>query len=1084
MQCRLLSGSVVPINRATTALSKALTRLPRAYAPAQLVAYRRRRIYNVNLSVTHRSFSSSIPTTVSSSKSLSLPSSWSVSSETESDKTEFDAAKESQPTSSDVHKPHSSPYGSASRRSLRGWRKYPNRARANARNPDDEDDDDEGQYFHHLDNSRNRHISLDEEGLMLLRLEGLLESAELPHWFSERTIFSGQKLELALLNNFVAIKESQSHGASSTPHLASLPRYTIHPALYHELHPLLSASLLHCRSKLGIANPLQVMANLHLQYPSAGGITFLNRILLKLAHDDCANLLTLSADDIGDIFAHLFDSIPQPNTLKDVTSGPPFPTRDNSKLDDSLLARMAWLGFKVHRPDHNSLGETNRDDEDGDELDGSEVESESADDGMEISPGFKSNLPNFIKILPLLKSHNSGAPEMGSAVFPMANFINADRGSEALYPVMQRVVEQMVDAARTHGVDRAQLDAKLASLETKTSKDAFLKSQTEFSNSLIIQIQDYDGIANVPEGRQFLTIMERVIRDRRQRGQRISLVSTSSPKLDDEAFKSAEAYSRSIEHGIHVSSLPYEGGFRRTVVVVPNMSKGEVKKVFEEDERIRIKDINLRHLRGQILAGLEDWAKNDTVASDASIGLSEEFLKQIKISDAFWSYRKVHKIAGIALGLYAQRGNTGQIQPADVRQAIEISEQGDAFKDEWLSTYVKSASLPTVTHLPVQLGTEEGRKAALQQAEKQRKMKLKELHKKCNTHEQKLLGGVVDAKNIRVTFNDVHVPAETKDTLRTLTSLSLIRPDAFTYGVLATDKIPGCLLYGPPGTGKTMLAKAVAKESGATVLEISGSDVYDMFVGEGEKNVKAIFTLAKKLSPCIVFIDEADAILGMRSSGTNGGVHRELINQFLREWDGMEDMSAFIMVATNRPFDLDDAVLRRLPRRLLVDLPTEKDRKEILTIHLKDEQLDAGVNLATLATGTPFYSGSDLKNLCVAAALACVKEEMDVAQTAPDESVATSTSTTHAGDSTSEPGSVSQSESKPKYPARRTLKPAHFEKAMEEISASISEDMSSLTAIKKFDEKYGDKRFKRRKMRSWGFAVGDQEKKDSALVRG
>src|SRR5579862_9450037 len=92
----------------------------------------------------------------------------------------------------------------------------------------------------------------------------------------------------------------------------------------------------------------------------------------------------------------------------------------------------------------------------------------------------------------------------------------------------------------------------------------------------------------------------------------------------------------------------------------------------------------------------------------------------------------------------------------------------------------------------------------------------------------------------------------------------------------------------------------------------------------GEKNVKAIFTLAKKLSPCVVFIDEADAIFGSRSSHANRTSHRELINMFLQQWDGMNDLSAFIMVATNRPFDLDDAVLRRLPRRLLVDLPTEK----------------------------------------------------------------------------------------------------------------------------------------------------------------
>lgn len=231
-----------------------------------------------------------------------------------------------------------------------------------------------------------------------------------------------------------------------------------------------------------------------------------------------------------------------------------------------------------------------------------------------------------------------------------------------------------------------------------------------------------------------------------------------------------------------------------------------------------------------------------------------------------------------------------------------------------------------------------------------------------------------------------------------------------------------------------------------------------MYVGEGEKNVRAIFSLAKKLTPCIVFIDEADAILGSRSGSSNRTSHRELINQFLREWDGMNDMSAFIMVATNRPFDLDEASLRRLPRRLLVDLPIEKDREEILKIHLKDELLDPSVSLTALASQTPFYSGSDLKNLAVAAALACVREEFDVAKTAPEEH---------------------------KYPEKRTLYERHFKMAMEEISASVSEDMGSLSAIRKFDEKYGDRRGRRKKS-GYGFLTvqeGEKAGSDAARVR-
>lgn len=164
-------------------------------------------------------------------------------------------------------------------------------------------------------------------------------------------------------------------------------------------------------------------------------------------------------------------------------------------------------------------------------------------------------------------------------------------------------------------------------------------------------------------------------------------------------------------------------------------------------------------------------------------------------------------------------------------------------------------------------------------------------------------------ENINVNFDSVCASQDTIDTLQTLTSMALVRPDAFKYGVLASNRIPGVLLYGPPGTGKTLLARAVAKESGAAFLEVSGSEVLDKYVGEGEKNVRAIFTLAKKLSPCVVFIDEADSIFASRSSLGSKNVHREILNQFLKEWADLQS-TAFLMVATNRPFDLDEAVLR------------------------------------------------------------------------------------------------------------------------------------------------------------------------------
>jgi hypothetical protein len=328
-----------------------------------------------------------------------------------------------------------------------------------------------------------------------------------------------------------------------------------------------------------------------------------------------------------------------------------------------------------------------------------------------------------------------------------------------------------------------------------------------------------------------------------------------------------------------------------------------------------------------------------------------------------------------------------------------------------------------------------------------------------NEYEKRIASGHINRENLRTTFADVHAPPETISALKLLTSLALIRPDAFSYGVLAHDKITGCLLYGPPGTGKTMLAKAVAKDSGANMLEISGANINDKWVGEAEKLIRAVFTLAKKLSPCVIFIDEADALLANRSMFRNRASHREHINQFLKEWDGMEETNAFIMVATNRPFDLDDAVLRRLPRKILVDLPLRDDRASILRLLLKDETLASDVSVESLADRTPYYSGSDLKNVCVAAAMAAVEEENDAAAR-------------HVG---SEPF---------QFPERRTLTSAHFERSLRQIPASISEDMVTLRQIRRFDEEYGNRR-KGGGRKTMGFGVGaaDAAKVDAEAAR-
>ncbi|KAH7915013.1 hypothetical protein BJ138DRAFT_1123072 [Hygrophoropsis aurantiaca] len=357
-------------------------------------------------------------------------------------------------------------------------------------------------------------------------------------------------------------------------------------------------------------------------------------------------------------------------------------------------------------------------------------------------------------------------------------------------------------------------------------------------------------------------------------------------------------------------------------------------------------------------------------------------------------------------------------------------------------------------------------------------------------HEQRLLSCIVDTTSMSTTFSQVHLPPHTIDSVRTIVSLPLLHPAAFQQGILKEHGMTGCLLFGPPGTGKTLVVRALAKEAGCRMMMISPSDVMDMYVGEGEKLVKAVFSLARRLSPCVVFLDEIDALFGARMSARESGgafAHRGVITEFMQEMDGLKtskDDRVIVIGATNRPFDLDDAVLRRLPRRLLVDLPGEKEREEILKILLRDEQLSPDMDLKTLAKQTESFSGSDLKHLCVSAALDAVKEDVTVPWNAPD---ITSTLDSHSNCSVSpketspsvsseEPSSQSmpdataapqEAESSPVTP-QRTISPRHFTKALKEITPSSSESLGSLSELRKWNEEFGEGRRDKRKQQVWG----------------
>ena len=228
----------------------------------------------------------------------------------------------------------------------------------------------------------------------------------------------------------------------------------------------------------------------------------------------------------------------------------------------------------------------------------------------------------------------------------------------------------------------------------------------------------------------------------------------------------------------------------------------------------------------------------------------------------------------------------------------------------------------------------------------------------------------LDEKN-RVTFDDVAGADEVKEELEEIVEF-LKMPKKFNE---IGAKIPkGVLLYGPPGTGKTLLARAVAGEAGVAFFSISGSDFVEMFVGVGASRVRDLFEQAKKNAPCIIFIDEIDAVGRQRGAGVGGGhdEREQTLNQLLVEMDGFNSNEGIIILAaTNRPDILDPALLRpgRFDRQVTVDRPDVKGREEMLKVHVRKKPLASDVDLAVIAKQTAGFTGADLANLVNEAAL-------------------------------------------------------------------------------------------------------------------
>ncbi|KAI8967926.1 P-loop containing nucleoside triphosphate hydrolase protein, partial [Mycotypha africana] len=509
----------------------------------------------------------------------------------------------------------------------------------------------------------------------------------------------------------------------------------------------------------------------------------------------------------------------------------------------------------------------------------------------------------------------------------------------------------------------------------------------------IIYLRDYSGMQDAFT-RTMLKSLVMAVEDLRQNGHPIMFVASHTGAED----------TLQRQHDISSYYLPPISNMR-SMAILPSVEDENQyqlwKDLMDKDRKKRITEINskgfLAMLDQKSVKNLSIQERDHLLDELLSIA-NDDGDDNGGISKFVWAPEDIDRRVSAAIG-HALEQKKSKLEFSDIKASHDIVKQVSEVNVRTWKTIKRMVT--TTDSLPT---LEDGT------------LNLDQLKKSCNEYERKLLSRVVDPSKVYSSFKDVRAPPQTIETLQMLISLPLIRPDLFQKGLLKKNFIPGVLLFGPPGTGKTMLAKAVAKDSGSRMLDIQASDVYDMYVGQGEKNVKAIFSLARKLSPCVIFIDEVDSLMNQRGSDYSSKSHREIINQFMVEWDGISsnNQGVIVMAATNRPFDLDDAVLRRMPRRILVDLPNEEDRKEILNILLQDENLQEEVSIDRLAKLTEHYSGSDLKNVCVTAALKAVQQE-----------VATKES--------------------------QTLSMKHFEEAIKMVPPSSSEEMDSLIEIRKWD---------------------------------
>lgn len=380
-----------------------------------------------------------------------------------------------------------------------------------------------------------------------------------------------------------------------------------------------------------------------------------------------------------------------------------------------------------------------------------------------------------------------------------------------------------------------------------------LGGQLDKPERLIVHVHNYAELMMTTEGASILEKLRTIVDRLWQDGS--SVVIVGSVANDVNASKQWHSKVKELSSG---DCYP--------IVFSPSTDElPELKLLGKQDNVLdNLSNINwmLECLRGEeALLLLNDWEPE-----------SNEPVRELvaHLSSGIYSNHWIYRICTQAIGLEKL---TGILDASTLAEALRQMKLVDGARSDMFGNLAQSSAVPTLApSSPIQdlmsLGNSVTSEATSSSG--RRKGPPNDL----DDEEKKLLSGIVNVDEIHTTFDEVIVPPGIRESLMALTTLSIQHPKAFSYGVLARERIHGCLLYGPPGTGKTLMAKAVAKGSGANMLEISAASINDMWVGNSEKNVRAVFSLARKLSPVVVFLDEADSLLGSRGRQPNRGGYR------------------------------------------------------------------------------------------------------------------------------------------------------------------------------------------------------------------